>query len=426
VDLSVYGKANGKGGSGLRMIGSCKTDECPTCKSAPKTEKCAVCHGHRRVNDSDNSGAIGRPYMLLCVIEPETFSRDLGAEEAYTLDLHKLILDTKLRTSKTESTMENGFVLPPGAPVYLAPESSKKHRTASKGERAIDPTDPVHLELQKIIRESFGSLYAKVVVRRVTKGSKQYTINVTGTNCRYCQNIRREHHSQNIYFVVTKAEGVFQRCYDNGPKTDEMQHGACKDYAGGAIPLSTSSMNILWPETADALSVYTNALSCATSNAMKALLNAGEYLATKLYGTSWTATLGLKSSKSRRGLKDFMPQDPRDLGSRGIEAYKDLGLSWADALISLKCRSTTNLLEKPAQKSIQSIASLEKALWEAFDSVVLMAAMLPDPSVLEACQYLDEAYGSNAVFTDEMFQDGSEGPEGPQGPELEPNGLVYF
>ena len=82
-----------------------------------------------------------------------------------------------------------------------------------------------------------------------------------------------------------------------------------------------------------------------------------------------------------------MPQDPRDLGSRGLEAYKDLGLAWADALISLKTTKEEDRKDITIQKSI---AHYENALFNAFDTIVLLAAADPDPDKFEAFEFLDD------------------------------------
>jgi hypothetical protein len=129
--------------------------------------------------------------------------------------------------------------------------------------------------------------------------------------------------------------------------------------------------------------------------AMQTLLNAGEYLATTLYGTSWTSTLNLRSNRNKKGLQDYMPIDPRDLGSRGISAYKDLGLSWADSLIRLVA-SRNNLHDSEDEERRQSrgpivpIARLEKELYEVFQTVVALAASATDPHIFDAFESLDD------------------------------------
>jgi len=387
-DESVYDKPNMKRGAGLRMIGSCKTESCSACnekKVGPNGQRCEKCFGSGKTDVTDTAGRVGRPYMMLCVLnEPNEFGKVCGRnyelEKQYKNDMHLLIKHTKIRSSITPETLQNTFDMPKGSPTYEA-EAAKKKKHGTNREREITLSDPINLELQRIIRESFGSLYSRVVVRKSTKAAKglHYTVSVTGSNCRFCQNINREHNSNNIYFLVSK-DGVFQRCFDDGPRTSEMQFSSCKDYSGGGIPLSSDAISILWPQETFTFS------EPASSFEIKALLNTAEYLCNTLYGASWTSTLGYKSKRSGK-LKDFLPQDPRDLGSRGLEAYRDLGLAWADALISLKTPKEEDRKDIPIQKPI---SYYEGQVFNTFDTLVLLAAAEPDPLKFEEYEFLDD------------------------------------
>jgi hypothetical protein len=269
VDKSVYSN------NGLRMLGSCKTEPCPEkANGCKRGGDCKRCNGAAVILDVDQAGRT-RPYMMLCVLNKPTLDggdaqfavrgRDQNLEDVYRKDLVLLVRDTKIRTTLTESTVNNGFELPRGAPIYVADKKTKRQPSGSKNERCVDASDPCNVEIQNIIRKGFGAIYSSVVVRKVTRSPEQYTVQVTGLNCRYCQNIAREHHSQNIYFLI-KRDGIFQRCFDNGPRTSEMIYGLCKDYCGGGIPLSSLSSNILWPpDPTDALSVFGTSVGVALS-----------------------------------------------------------------------------------------------------------------------------------------------------------------
>jgi hypothetical protein len=422
IDDAPYNRKGPNTGSGLKMIGSFKCKQCHECKfsKADKTyistitnAKCKTCDGHGNLEDRDVKGR-GRPYMLLCVLggPSKSYSRDLDSETDYKSSFEKLVFDTKTRTfleEFDEVEPENGFVLPSGAPVYLGMTTGKRRQKGPagllaptvRGDHEVVPTSPAHAELQTIIREAFGSHYAQVVVNKVFKGSKRYKVNVSGPNSHYCQNIGREHRSNRIYFEIT-VDGIVQRCLDNGDLTPEMKHGRCQEYASSRIVLSARSLAILWPDTNDAISVFNSTEHTAEQSifqtfSMQTLLNAGEYLATALYGTSWTSTLNLRSnaSKSKKGLQDYIPIDPRDLGSRGIAAYKDLGLSWADSLIKLVA-SRNNLHDSEDEERRQSrgpivpIARLEKELYEVFQTVVALAASATDPHIFDAFESLND------------------------------------
>jgi hypothetical protein len=415
VDKSVYGDAAlGKQGSGLRMVGSSKTAVCKECKGRKREgPKCALCDGLGKVNDLDLQGRVGRPYMMLCVLSKplERINASSGhpkvehyVERSYEHEdlfmgpdgFHKLLCATKIRTALREDTLDCGFALPPGAPLFLS--SKKRFRDGPAGsiikrERRIEPSDPIVEAAQKIIRESFGPLYSSIQVRQVTKAPKglHYTATISGQNCRYCQNIGREHTSNNIFFVIAK-EGVSQRCFDDGAKTAEMKHGTCKDYSGGLLPINAQSKNILWPESQDAFSEIFIDTFNNDSFYMRALVNLGEFLSTQAHGTSWISTLNLKV-QGKGPQKKFLAMDPRDLGNKGIQAYKDLGMSWADALVTF-----TNAKNGPEDDDIEeqqprkSIASYEKELVDCLQAILLTACAAEDPSVFDTCEYLDHFF----------------------------------
>ena len=53
---------------------------------------------------------------------------------------------------------------------------------------------------------------------------------------RWCGNIGRAHHSNNVYFQVSRA-GVCQRCYCRCDTTEGRRHGLCKDYSSATWQL---------------------------------------------------------------------------------------------------------------------------------------------------------------------------------------------
>jgi len=402
VDNAIYNKG-AKQGSGLRLVGSCKCETCKHCKLQNKMyiskttgQRCDICKGLGLLEDTDEKGR-PRPYMLLCVLggPSKDFARDLEMEGLYMQNFFKLVLDTKIRTFRDPDTCadsHNHFVMPKDAPVYTETLTGhkRKHTAMARGERHLDPTDPNHLELQTVIRESFGLHYAQIIVRRVTKTANRYKVDVTGSNCRYCQNIGTQHANQNIYFLVTQ-DGVVQRCYDDGPLDERMKHGRCEEYTSSRMALSARSLAQLWPETSEVMSIFqtdaSRGLSMFHSFAMQSLLNAGEYLATTLYNVSWTSTLSLRETK-KRGVNRYLPQNDKDLGSKGLTAYRDLGFSWADELI--RSVSSDDFTEQRETVERRPLSMIERQVFEAFQSIVVLAANATDPSIFEHATIMDE------------------------------------
>jgi len=400
VDQSVYGKANGGGGSGLRMIGSFKTEQCDckTGKDRITGGPCGLCKGQKRFDDRDNAGRPGRPYMLLCVLsEPDADlkvnRRDVEQEKAYMNSTFALVRDTKLRTSLTEDNLNNGFKLPPGAPIYVV-ESKGRRKSTVRNERAVEPTDPIYIALQECIRSSFGQLYNGVVVRKVTKASqgRHFTILITGQNCRYCQNIGREHNSQNIYFVASKEFGLVQRCFDSGEKTAEMQYGLCREYSSASMVVSPSVSALLWPET-----VTFNEPDLGPSDGkpnesflLKALINNIDFHCKELYpeSPSWPSVARLRRTGRGRST-DFVVQGSKDLGTRGPVAYKNIGMQWSQSLLDLIASKCQTVDDQPKEVT-KSIRHFEKMVFEAFTTIVTLASAADDPSAFDKCTSMDD------------------------------------
>lgn len=437
VDKSVYGDAYGGRGSGLRMIGSCKTDKCKDCngKGSDKMNvTCETCNGSRRVDDVDNRGSKGRPYMMFCVLGEPTWvgaaggppsgywqlddkgrvslDRSLALEAYYMEDMHQLVRDTKLRTATTEAELDNGFDLPPGAPLYLATAGGKKPGGGTKpqkraGEKTVDAGDPKFRVAENVIREAFGDLYAHVVVRTASFGPKHGTAQVTGTNCRYCQNIGREHKSNNIYFVfelVTSKKNmepkavVAQRCRDTGDLTPEMRYGLCKDYTSAPMEVPMRYLKQLWKDAAEGLSAMgpIGALRAAEHSGtyldgynMKRLLAMIEQDVKKLYNTSFIAAQGLHGQRgSNAAIKSIAPVDARDLGSKGLQAYSDLGFRWADEMLA---GATQPADEAEAVKPLgKTLDGLQKSLLKAMATITALASTVLDPDIFKDVMYMDD------------------------------------
>lgn len=381
VDKSVYS-------SGLRPIGSWKTG-CKNCSS----KGCDLCTKRTSwVVPKDLAGHDGRPYYLLCVLKwPSAdgrLDRDLDSEAAYLADFLRLLWDTKLRTDRLAVEAETGlfgYKRPEGAPTYAVKDKTGPKNAKAPAGRVVESTDPAYRECQAVIRRAFGDLYKDVVVRKVKSTSQRVVVDVMGLNSRYCQNVAREHRSNNIYFVISK-EGICQRCYDGGPASAETRHGPCSGYSSATMVIEASLLRLLWPEQqSDAASTFQaqdDADDVYSTFEMEALLNGIEYLHKKIYNASWMNAVGLQASRGPHGLHDFMPTDPK---AKEAAVFKDLGLAWADNMVR-PIEGHSQTVPRPGV----SLARLDQDLMEAFDTIVLLAAATTDPTVFERCLVLDD------------------------------------
>ena len=240
VDLAVY-----KACTGLRMMGSRKTDTCPVCKGKRGPSPCSKCGNRGKVD-------AGRPYAPLFATDSDG-RRDKEREDLYRANYYSLLVDTKIRY-RGPATL--GFALPLGAPTFATSNQTKPlaldksgHEKTAPTARQLPPESPEHEAMQSFFRDT-TSHYSTVVVESLKRTKdKELLVHVTGTNCRYCQNVGRNHRSNRIYFVVT-TRGVVQRCHDPTDVLDaEMKYGLCRDYASTAIPLPPAISGTLFPDT---------------------------------------------------------------------------------------------------------------------------------------------------------------------------------
>lgn len=416
VDSSVYGSGNfGTKGSGLRMVGSRKTDICNECKGKKKQNdvRCSTCLGNGRLDT-------GRPYFPMCVLNSFSY-RDQIAEEEYRQNIHLLIIHTKVRTSFTDVPEFPKFVIPDHAPRHLSNSNRKRGRTSTAEKEAfagiVKPYDAslktaTKYELQNsevewdiiigIVRNL--GVYKDVTLSKVTTNSKrsQYIVHVSGDMCRYCHNIKREHASNRIFFVID-ASGIAQRCHDGATEpSDDMQYGLCKDYNGilGRIPQnlvaqlfpSCSAAKTLLPSAQfDDENVELGLKRISNDRKLRKLFHIGDALCQEVYKVNWSETLRTSNGEHVIARQNEMMTlsrsaaisvgddrytsyqyalNPSALGSRGNIALKELGLDDGETVNKEICED--------ARKRITPLTKLTSQLFNDLDFGIELAASL-DP-----------------------------------------------
>jgi len=329
IDVSVYPDLNKKG-SGLRMLGSCKSVTCSACKGTKKLNpkdrngaNCAKCKGFGKLDE-------GRPYFPLMVLTTSG-KRDVKSELHYLENMHALIVDTKIRThAGTQPTP--GYVLPEGAPVYLASEPGRIRRPGGTdavdrgGQKSktmgslpvgqkveVSRSDPVWPCIELMISKHPCGMYSQIIVNQITTNAKRtrYTTHITGPYSHFCQNKGSVHSSNRVFFEFDST-GFVQKCFGN----KQGIHGPCgPSYRSSTEPLSPSDLEILFP---DAKNTYLKALDACRDpvldggyqkekeretdeedqetaflgRKMRTLLLAGDYLSNFLFGSAPLQTSG--------------------------------------------------------------------------------------------------------------------------------------
>ena len=319
IDVSVYPDLNKKG-SGLRMLGSCKSVTCSSCKGLKKLDSkdknsadCPRCKGVGKLDE-------GRPYFPLMVLTTSG-KRDVNSEMHYLEDMHSLIVDTKIRTfSGTQPTP--GYVFPDGAPVYMASEPGRIRRQGGtdvidrsgkvkstigslfQGQKVeVSRSDPVWPAIETMICKHPCGMYTQTIVNQITTNAKRskYTAHINGPYSHYCQNKGSVHSSNRVFFEFD-CSGFVQKCFGN----KQGIHGPCgPTYRSSTEPFSPADLEILFPA---AKNTFLKALEACRKDEneneddekeeetaflgrkMRTLLLAGDYLSNFLFGNVQTST----------------------------------------------------------------------------------------------------------------------------------------
>ena len=438
VDSSVYGSGNsGTKGSGLRMLGSRKTDLCDICKGKKKIKpdhggekRCEKCIGNGRLDT-------GRPYFALCILN--TFGeRDLNAEELYRRNIYELILHTKIRTPLTDRPKLPEFKLLEHAGLHNFKAGQKRGRKSNdlqkppdskyKKSTALDLNNstPEWDSIQNIVRNCGQGIYKDTIVSKITTNVKktEYVVHVNGDMCRYCHNIKREHVSNRIYFIVD-VTGVSQRCHDGATETSsEMQFGLCKDYIGplGRIPqllvaqlFPSCSAAKTFSNLQDSIEINENEIEdhigirkISSDHKLARLYKIGDALSKELFNVSWSETLKtsggehviarqrnlFKNSKrtasGEKYLGDQYALHPASLGSYGNTGMAELGFE--DLMLD---HFEVDELHEDAKKKHISISKLSAQLFKELDFMVELVASMPDDKI----NTIDDLTGFDIFFS---------------------------
>lgn len=319
-DLSPYNQA-GKLGSGLRLVGSLKANDCPSkSKGVKRCEK--SCKGNCGGTGKVTTDGHGRPYMLFCVITDDV--RDPVRESVFLKSFEALVLQTCLRYHGPATPC----VIPVGAPMHM-PAAETKRRAVSKAAKQIDYGDPIYDACESAIRSNVT--YSEIVVNHVSKQSHEYLVHVTGLNSRHCQNISREHRSNRIWFRIGK-QGVVQRCHDDGV-SPEMKHGPCGAYSSSPWALPGAALKVLYPQDDDNVTSFVQAATShrETAQILGSLISFGDRICKDLYKKQWSATLlftnntALVPSGYKNGISEYVLHYPDHIGKRHNDAFRKLG-----------------------------------------------------------------------------------------------------
>lgn len=229
VDVAVLAE---KGS--LRMVGSDKCVDCPSCHNNLEQKKfCPHCNQRGKIS----CNKIYWPWKTF----PNT---PLNQQELDDMRLNKAHAARYCSIQSARDKPSEDFAIPVGAPLA---KLVAKCRLTRVGNNAMPMQAPCSeaLSLRSEILEAltqsirnydshFGQLLIRDVVKLSSKPPRCW-IRVRGYHDRYCLNKGCEHASNQIYFVLT-TKGLSQRCYSK--KLELRDSGRyCKDFEGPPKPV---------------------------------------------------------------------------------------------------------------------------------------------------------------------------------------------
>ena len=239
--------------NGLRMVGSDKCKDCPTCHNMREARDfCPDCSRQGKIPENK----IYWPWRTYPLQETRQLCRDVRGNPAYAVQM----CSTRIPVDRQIPTKQ--FLVPEGAP----PPSLRRKLSAAEAKRTakdhalteIQPstrwrTEPVELsaELRTALEETLHAHCPKYATLRVsalerllgTRHRESFCMKVRGFGCRFCQNKNEEHTKQTVYFIVSR-QGLAQKCYSR--KNVLRQHGLCEKYCSPSTPLSPSLQALLY------------------------------------------------------------------------------------------------------------------------------------------------------------------------------------
>ena len=83
---------------------------------------------------------------------------------------------------------------------------------------------------------------------RLTKLFKSKTGYLVSTHSQYCENVRRDHGSNHVWFMVDAKGVICQKCFCRCDTAKGRYHGFCKDFTGRKLQLPPSLVKKMYPD----------------------------------------------------------------------------------------------------------------------------------------------------------------------------------
>lgn len=221
IDSSVYGNLTRRTkGSGLRMPWSYKLAKHVEC-------------GGKGCDSCNNTGKnIQVAYLPLFLYSAGPLSNLMRIGQDPSLDVLKM---SSVRTDSEEYVT----VEPPSTTIK---EGSFSH------EQTKDEVEDEELRgmIERFVRENLEG-QSDAYITKLFKHKNTYLVS---TNSKYCENLKRSHGSNHVWFIVSGRE-ILQKCFCRCETLRDRRDGFCKDFCGRRHLLTNDIIEKLYPKKDD-------------------------------------------------------------------------------------------------------------------------------------------------------------------------------
>jgi hypothetical protein len=218
IDAAVYGNVTRKTkGSGFRMPWSYKRAKHDAC-------------GGQGCTDCEKGKVDQLAYLPLFVYRPgPPLSAILNVSQEPCLDILKMAV---VRTNEPQVT-------------HVDPPSTKiKEGTFTREETKDELHDEeVKNMVETFIRDNMEG-QSSAYVQKMFKRRDTYLVSTTS---RYCENLKREHGSNHVWFIIS-GQTILQKCFCLCETLRGRRDGFCKDFCGRRHQLSRTIVDRLYPK----------------------------------------------------------------------------------------------------------------------------------------------------------------------------------
>ena len=217
IDSSVYGDLQRRTkGSGFRMPWSYKKAKHDAC-------------GGRGCSGCENGKVNQLAYLPVFMYTPEPFSTIIRVPPKPDVKLLKM---SAVRTDVPQTT----FVKPPSVPMREGAFTEDEIKDELQDE-----------ELKYMIQSFVQKNLEGQSTAYITKLFKHKNTFLAATNSNYCENLRREHNSNHVWFIIS-GKLIIQKCFCRCETLRGRKDGFCKDFCGRRHELPSSIINKLYPK----------------------------------------------------------------------------------------------------------------------------------------------------------------------------------